>query len=121
MTTASASAAADSTAELIWQAEVTRTIAAPAGSARPTLAVTTVTAAPLATAASASAYPRRPDDQVPLKRTGSISPRGPPALTTTRRPRRACALPAGPRARTRPPPRPHSAGARRPPGPGAAP
>ena len=55
MTTASASAAAASTADSSWRAEVTRSTLVPAGSARSMFADTRVTSAPRAAAALASA------------------------------------------------------------------
>ncbi len=61
----------------------------PAGSASPVLAASSVTSAPRAAAVLASAYPCRPDDQFPIKRTGSSSSRVPPAEITTRRPARS--------------------------------
>ena len=66
----------------------------PAGSGRVTLAATTVTSAPRATAVRASAYPCVPVDQLPMNRTGLISSLVPPAETTTRRPFRSCGAPA---------------------------
>ena len=68
----------------------TWTTSAPAGSGIATLAATTVTVAPRATAVSASAYPCRPDDRLPRNRTGSRYSRVPPAETTTCLPARSC-------------------------------
>ena len=48
--------------------------------------VTSVTDAPRSTAASAMAWPCLPDERLPMKRTGSIGSRVPPAVTSTCRP-----------------------------------
>ena len=51
-----------------------------------TLAATRVTSAPRRAARSARASPIRPEERLPMKRTGSIGSRVPPAETSTRRP-----------------------------------
>ena len=75
-------------------AEMTLMTFTPAGSGSSTLAATRVTSAPWAVADRANAYPCRPVDQLPRKRTGSSSSRVPPAETSTRRPARGSPLPA---------------------------
>ena len=50
-----------------------------------------VTRAPRARAASATAMPIRPVLRLPMKRTGSIGSAVPPAVTTTCQPARSCA------------------------------
>ena len=67
----------------------------PGGSATSTFAATTVTRAPRSSAASAIAAPIRPVERLPMKRTGSIASRVPPAVTTTWRPVRSASR-AGP-------------------------
>ena len=52
------------------------------------MVVTKVTSAPREAATVASARPIRPLEALPMKRTGSIGSRVPPALTTTRQPSR---------------------------------
>ena len=107
-----------------------RAIAGCVGSA--TLAATSVTSAPRASAASASAKPMRPEELLPRKRTLSIGSRVPPAVTSTLTPRqlpaprlgRRCVLAAARRRprprrsralpRTRPAAAPARPGARRP-------
>ena len=51
--------------------------------------VTRVTLAPRDAASSATAWPCLPDERLPMKRTGSIGSRVPPAVTTTRSPVRS--------------------------------
>ncbi len=58
----------------------------PRGGAATTLAAITVTSAPRARAAWASASPMRPEEPLPMKRTLSIGSRVPPAVTSTRSP-----------------------------------
>ena len=58
----------------------------PAGAGSETFAATSVTCAPRARARSATARPIRPLERLPMKRTGSIGSRVPPAVTSTRRP-----------------------------------
>ena len=67
----------------------------PAAASTSTLAATTVTRAPRSSAASAMAAPIRPVERLPMKRTGSIASRVPPAVTTTWRPARSASR-AGP-------------------------
>ena len=57
----------------------------PATTGRSTV-VTSVTLAPRAAASSARAWPCLPDERLPMKRTGSIGSRVPPAVTSTRTP-----------------------------------
>ena len=57
-----------------------------AAAATSTFAAMTVTRAPRSSAASAIATPIRPVERLPMKRTGSIASRVPPAVTTTCRP-----------------------------------
>ncbi len=78
----------------------TRTIVTPAGSGSATLAATSVTSAPRATAVRARAYPWSPEERLPMKRTGSIASRVPPAETTTRRPARSRSRPDSTRRQT---------------------
>ena len=54
-----------------------------------------VTRAPRSSAASATATPIRPVERLPMKRTGSIASRVPPAVTTMCRPARSASR-AGP-------------------------
>ena len=61
----------------------------PAGSATSTFAAMSVTRAPRSSAASAIATPILPVERLPMKRTGSIGSRVPPAVTTTWRPARS--------------------------------
>ena len=61
--------------------------------AAPTV-VTRVTLAPRAAASSARAWPCLPDERLPMKRTGSIGSRVPPAVTSTRRPGEVAAAPS---------------------------
>src|SRR5579884_1960113 len=56
---------------------------------REPVAAMTVTSAPRATAAAASAYPCRPEERLPRYRTGSRGSRVPPAEMTTRSPSRS--------------------------------
>ena len=67
----------------------TRTTSAPSGSGTSRFAATTVTCAPRSRAAAAIATPIRPVERLPMKRTGSIASRVPPALTTMCRPVRS--------------------------------
>ena len=52
-------------------------------------AATIVTLAPRSRAAAAIAAPIRPVERLPMKRTGSMASRVPPAVTTTWRPARS--------------------------------
>ena len=70
----------------ISAAVLTRTTSTPAAAGRSAV-VTSVTVAPRAAASSASAWPCLPDERLPMKRTGSIASRVPPAVTSTCRPR----------------------------------
>ena len=63
-----------------------RCAARPAGAGSATLAAISVTSAPRAAAAAARAIPIRPLERLPMKRTGSIGSRVPPAVTSTRSP-----------------------------------
>ncbi len=65
--------------------------AAPAGGSSATLAAITVTSAPRARAARASASPMRPEELLPTNLTLSIGSRVPPAVTSTLSPRHALA------------------------------
>ena len=58
------------------------------------MVVTRVTLAPRLAASSATAWPCLPEDRLPMKRTGSIGSRVPPAVTTTRSPVRSCSCSA---------------------------
>ncbi len=73
-----------STACSISAAVSTRTTSMPAEVARPAV-VTRVTLAPRDAASSATACPCLPEERLPMKRTGSMGSRVPPAVTTTRR------------------------------------
>ena len=74
----------------------TRTTSRRPGAARPRRSpAISVTRAPRASAASAIATPIRPVERLPMKRTGSIASRVPPAVTTTCRPARSASR-AGP-------------------------
>ena len=64
----------------------TSTRRTPGGAGSETLAATRVTSAPRRAARSARASPIRPEERLPMKRTGSIGSRVPPAETSTRRP-----------------------------------
>ena len=88
MTTMSQSSARASTACSISAAVSTRTTSTPAADGRGVV-VTSVTFAPRAAASSASAWPCLPEDRLPMKRTGSIGSRVPPAVTSTRSPARS--------------------------------
>ncbi len=72
----------------------------PAGDGRATLAAIRVTSAPRFAAAAARAIPIRPLERLPMKRTGSIGSRVPPAVTRTRNPSQGFS-PAGSAASTR--------------------
>src|SRR5579863_10239557 len=74
------------TAIRICSAVSTVTTVRPACAAGGGAAVTSVTAAPCASAAAASSLPIFPLDRLPMKRTGSIGSRVPPAVITKRRP-----------------------------------
>ena len=89
MTTTSASLAAACTASRSCAVDSTATTSTPSGSGSATLAATTVTRAPRARAVPARAYPCRPDERLPMNRTGSMGSRVPPAETTTWRPARS--------------------------------
>ena len=71
MKTSAGNAAA--TAACISRANSTWTTVAPGGSGNETGPVTSVTFAPAPTAACAIACPWRPDDRLPMNRTGSIA------------------------------------------------
>ena len=66
-----------------------RTTSTSAGSSTSTDPAISVTAAPRSRAASARATPIFPVERLPMKRTGSIGSRVPPAVTTMRRPARS--------------------------------
>ncbi len=88
MTMTSAPAARASTAASMSAAVSSRITSAPGGPG-PSAEVTRVTWAPRAAAASAMAWPCLPDDRLPMKRTGSMGSRVPPAVTRMRTPARS--------------------------------
>ncbi len=79
------------TASCISAAESARTRRTPAGGSAVVEPATTVTSAPRARAASASAKPILPEERFEMKRTGSISSRVAPVVMRTRSPARSCA------------------------------
>ena len=83
-----------------WAAVSTSMRRTPAGAGSATLAAISVTSAPRLAAAAARAIPIRPLERLPMKRTGSIGSRVPPAVTRTRSPSQG-RLPAGSAASTR--------------------
>ncbi len=69
-----------------WAAVSTSRRRTPGGAGSATLAAISVTSAPRSAAAAARAMPIRPLERLPMKRTGSIGSRVPPAVTRTRSP-----------------------------------
>ena len=69
-----------------WAAVSTSMRRTPAGSAGRRWRRSAVTSAPRRAAAAARAMPMRPLERLPMKRTGSIGSRVPPAVTSTRSP-----------------------------------
>ena len=86
-------AAPRSSRRSISRAVSTRTTVTPGGSASAVGPLTRMTSAPAARAAAAIAWPCRPEERLPMKRTGSIGSWVGPEVTTTRRP--ASAPPRG--------------------------
>ena len=76
-------------ASRIAAAVVAVSVSTPRGGVTLIAPATRVTAAPRSRAASAIATPIFPLERLPMKRTGSIGSRVPPALTTTRTPSRS--------------------------------
>ena len=84
ITSTCASGACLDTASRSCAAEPMWTTSTPAGSARPAvLPAISVTSAPRWAATRATAYPCLPELRLPMKRTGSIGSRVPPAVTST--------------------------------------
>ncbi len=98
ITTTSDLAALASTASAISAAVSTSTTSIPGATARSDV-VTRVTSAPSSAAASARAWPWRPEERFERYRTGSMGSRVPPAVTSTRRPRSGPAPSARPSGR----------------------
>ena len=86
------------------RAVVSTSIRRDAGAARAatTLAAIRVTSAPRRAAAAARARPMRPLERLPMKRTGSIGSRVPPAVTRTRSPSQGRRAAGQQRPRSRP-------------------
>jgi hypothetical protein len=89
ITTMSAASLRPTTARCISAAVSTDTASmpVPVGGAA---VVTRVTLAPRDAASSAMAWPCLPEDRLPMKRTGSMGSRVPPAVTSTCSPSRSC-------------------------------
>ncbi len=85
MTATSTPAARSQTASAISWA-VSTVISAARGGAGRLEVETSVTSAPRAAASAAIAYPIFPEERLPMKRTGSIGSRVPPAVTSTFQP-----------------------------------